>query len=73
MLTSVSSVFSNSAPLEGELPTDVRPQNDEGGVAAGCARCKPAFSRSGSVHERIVARRESISNRFASARGVVRN
>jgi hypothetical protein len=37
------------------------------------ARCRPAFSRSGSVHERMVARRESISNRLASARGVVRN
>lgn len=36
-------------------------------------RCKPAFSRSASDHERMVASKDSISNRLASARGVVRN
>lgn len=33
-------------------------------------RCKPAFSRSASVHDKMVARRESISKRLESARGV---
>ena len=72
-LTSVSSVFSNSVPLAGELLADERDQKEGDGVRDDCTRCKPAFSRSGSVQERIVARRESISNRLLSARGVVRN
>lgn len=73
ILASVSSVFSNSGLFAGEFPIDVRPQNDEGCVVAGCARWRPAFSRSESDHDRMVARSESISKRFASARGVVRN
>lgn len=34
--------------------------------------CNPAFSRSSSFHERMVASNESISKRFESARGVVK-
>jgi len=70
-LTSVSSVFSNSGPFAGDELEDLLQNEDDFGAA--CARCNPAFSRSGSVHERTVARRESISNRFGSARSVVRN
>lgn len=72
-LTSVSSVLSSSCPLAEELPAGERDQKESGGAIDECARCRPAFSRSRSVHESMVARRESISNRFASARGVVRN
>lgn len=36
------------------------------------ALCRPACSRSRSVHKRIDESKESISNRFGSARGVVR-
>ena len=72
-LTSVSSVFSSSCPLAGELLAEERDQKEGDGTMDECARCRPAFSRSGSVQERMVARRESISNRLASARGVVRN
>lgn len=70
-LTSVSSVLSSSCPLT-ELLVEDRDQNEDDGAMDECARCRPAFSRSGSDHERMVARRESISNLFASARGVVR-
>ena len=70
--TSVSSDLSNSA-LVGEPALDDRPQNDEAeGVSEDPTRCRPAFSRSRSFQERTVARRESISKRFPSVRGVER-
>ena len=70
--TSVSSDLSISA-FAGELTLEDRPQNDEpvdGSEAL--TRCRPAFSRSMSFQERIEARRESISKRLPSARGVER-
>jgi hypothetical protein len=70
--TSVSSDLSNSA-FPGEPALDDRPQNDEAGDASEePTRCRPAFSRSRSFQERTEARRESISKRFPSARGVER-
>jgi len=78
--TSVSSDFSNSPAFPaGEPDADAeRLQNDdEGGEAMfefrdEPERCRPAFSRSCSVQERMEASRESISKRFPSARGVLR-
>ena len=70
--TSVSSDLSNSA-LAGEPALDDRPQNDEAdGVFEELTRCRPAFSRSRSFQDRTEARRESISKRFPSVRGVER-
>ena len=73
-LTSVSSVLCKSGFLVvvGEL---LRPNMDRPvlGVMRPPLRCRPAFSRSSSFQERIVASNDSISNRFESARGVVRN
>ena len=70
--TSVSSDLSNSA-FAGEPALDDRPQNDEAEcVSEEPTRCRPAFSRSRSFQERTEARRESISKRFPSARGVER-
>ena len=66
MLTSVSSIVSGS---EGLLPLDMRPTFPEDAPA----RWRPAFSLSTSPQDRMVANRLSISKRFASARGVVRN
>jgi hypothetical protein len=77
--TSVSSDFSNSPAFAGEPDADTeRLQNDDGGgeVMFGFRdepeRCRPAFSRSCSVQERMELSRESISKRFPSARGVLR-
>jgi hypothetical protein len=73
--TSVSSIgFSNSAGAFAGEPEGERLQKDDDdrGVRP-CARCRPAFSRSGSVHDKMVAKRPSISKRLASSRGVVRN
>ena len=72
-LTSVLSVLSSSCAFAGEMLAEERDQNEGDGAIEEFARCRPAFSRSESVHERMVARRESISNRFASSRGVMRN
>jgi hypothetical protein len=58
--------------LDGESVGE-RPQKEDDDRGPGAsARCRPAFSRSGSDQERIVARRPSISKRLASSRGVVR-
>lgn len=67
MLTSVSSLVSSSA---GPLPFADRA--DEADRPTEPARCRPAFSRSASFHDRMLARRLSISNRLLSPRGVVR-
>ena len=67
MLTSVSSLVSSSA---GPLPFADRA--DEADRPTEPARCRPAFSRSASFHDRMLARRLSISNRLLSTRGVVR-
>lgn len=73
-LTSVSSVDSNSAAfglgedVEDRVHEEVEAPEDDAGT-----RCRPAFSLSASPHERIVARRLRISNRFPSCLGVVRN
>lgn len=70
--TSVSSDLSSSA-FGGEPALDDRPQNDEPvDVSGELTRCRPAFSRSRSFQERIEARRDSISKRLPSARGVER-
>lgn len=66
--TSVSSVFSSSAVLVGGVIGD-RTQNGELGFAE-WARCSPAFSRSSSFQESMEARRDNISYRLVSARGV---
>ena len=72
-LTSVSSDLSSSAFAE-EPTLDDRLQNDGAvDVSEELTRCRPAFSRSRSFHERTEARRESISKRLPSARGVERN
>ncbi len=70
--TSVSSDFSSSVfGLEADVL--LRPQNEPPCVAsAELVRCRPAFSRSWSFHERIEASRLSISKRLLSARGVER-
>ena len=72
--TSVSSLVSSSAapfPFPDGPDTDVRDQEVD--AEGPPARCKPAFSRSPSFHDSIVANRLSISKRLLSARGVVKN
>lgn len=69
--TSVSSVRSRSAPLPlGEVAAD-RPHSSEPCDALPF-RCRPAFSLSSSVQESIEERRDNISKRFGSARGVTK-
>lgn len=65
-ITSVSSVLSNSVALP--LPDPPLPPRSD----AAPVRCNPAFSRSLSVQDKTEARRESISKRLLSERGVVR-
>ena len=69
--TSVSSVFSSSKALDFEPGDRVDSRDDL--VAGGPERCRPAFSRSSSVHCKIEDSRVSISNRLASPLGVFRN
>ena len=69
--TSVSSVFSSSKALDFEAGDRVESMDDL--VAGGPERCRPAFSRSSSVHCRIEDSKVSISNRLASPLGVFRN
>ena len=69
--TSVSSVFSSSKVLFFEAGDNVDSMDV---LAAGePERCRPAFSRSSSVHCNIEDSKVSISNRFASPLGVLRN
>ena len=70
-LTSVSSVFSSSKTLDFEAGDRVDSIEDL--AAGGPERCKPAFSRSSSVHCNIEDSKVSISNRLASPLGVFRN
>jgi hypothetical protein len=69
--TSVSSVFSSSKALDFEAGERVDSMDDL--VAGGPERCRPAFSRSSSVHCKIEDSKVSISNRLASPLGVFRN
>ena len=69
--TSVSSVFSSSKALVFEAGDRVDSVDDL--VAGEPERCRPAFSRSSSVHCNIEDSKVSISNRFASPLGVLRN
>ena len=70
-LTSVSSVFSSSNTLDFDVGDKVDIMDD---LAAGePERCRPAFSRSSSVHCKIEDSKVSISNRLASPLGVLRN
>ena len=71
LLTSVSSVFSSSKALDFEAGDRVDNMDDL--VAGGPERCRPAFSRSSSVHCKIEESKVSISNRLASPLGVFRN
>lgn len=70
-LTSVSSVFSSSKALDFEAGDRV--DNIDDFVTGGPERCRPAFSRSSSVHCRIEDSKVSISNRLASPLGVFKN
>ena len=70
-LTSVSSVFSSSSALDFDAGDSVDSMDD---LATGeSERCRPAFSRSSSVHCKIEDSKVSISNRLASPLGVLRN
>ena len=69
--TSVSSVFSSSKALDFEVGDKVDSIDDL--VAGGPERCRPAFSRSSSVHCKIEDSKVSISKRLASPLGVFRN
>ena len=69
--TSVSSVFSSSKALDFEVGDRVDNMDDL--AAGGPERCRPAFSRSSSVHCKIEESKVSISNLLASPLGVLRN
>jgi len=68
---SVSSVFSSSKALDFDAGDRVDRIDDF--APGGPERCRPAFSRSSSVHCKIEDNKVSISNRLASPLGVLRN
>ena len=70
-LTSVSSVFSSSKALDFDVGDRV--DNIDDFAPGAPERCRPAFSRSSSVHCKTVDSIVSISNRLASPLGVLRN
>lgn len=70
-LTSVSSVFSSSKALDFDVGDRV--DNIDDFAPGRPERCRPAFSRSSSVHCKTEDSKVSISNRLASPLGVLRN
>jgi hypothetical protein len=72
----VSGAFSFSLPLPSDLaglPVSLVFLRRPLGPPPPPTRCRPAFSRSPSSHERMVANSDNISKRFGSARGVTMN
>lgn len=73
---SVSSVLSNSSALlfkAGDWLEDLDHIEEAVPLGEAFDLCRPALSRSSSVHDRTDARRVSISNLFVSPLGVERN